>query len=221
VAKQSRGIKTRDRIVRRAAQLASVEGLEGLSVGRLAEALGLSKGGLIAHFGSKEGLELAVVEEARRVFCEAVMDPADRTPEGLPRLFALQAAWIAYLQADCFRGGCFFASASAEFDGRPGPVRARIAALAGQWRERLAGEARRARELGHLDAGCDPARTAFLLHAITLEANWADQLLSDPECFDHAREASEACLRSEATAEGLRATKARRVVPASPRGADL
>lgn len=218
MAKQPRGIKTRDRIVRRAAQLASVEGLEGLSVGRLAEALGLSKGGLFAHFGSKAALQLAAIEEARRVFSEAVIAPAESAPEGLPRLFALQAQWIAYLRADSFKGGCFFAAASAEFDSRPGPVRTRIAALVGQWRERLAGEARRAKELGHLNADADAARLAFLLHAITLEANWAHQLLGDPECFDHARESSEACLRAEATAEGLRATKARRVVPARPEG---
>jgi AcrR family transcriptional regulator len=213
--KQSRGIKTYERIVRRAAQLASAEGLDGLTVGKLASALGLSKGGLFAHFGSKDALQLAVVEEARRIFQAAVIDPSEQSPEGLPRLFALQMNWIAYLRANTFRGGCFFAAASLEFDGRPGAVRARIAALAGQWRERLAAEARRAKDLVHLDEHCDPARLAFLLHAVTLEANWAHQLLNDNDCFDHAREISEAAVRAHATRDGLRATKTRRVVPAS------
>jgi AcrR family transcriptional regulator len=209
-----KGIDTHGRILRRAVQLASVEGLEGLSVGRLAAALGLSKAGLFAHFGSKEALQLAVIEEARRIFEEKVVSVADDVPEGLPRLIALQRNWIDYLRAETFRGGCFFAAASAEFDGRPGPVRARIAAVAGRWRDLLEAEARTAQAQGHIDATSTPARLAFLLHAITSEANWAHQLLRDTESFDRARETSESCLKSVATAEGLRATKARRVLPA-------
>lgn len=214
MARRAKGDTTRERILRRAVQLASVEGLEGVSVGRLAAALGLSKAGLFAHFGSKEALQLAVIEEARALFEERVVRPADDSTEGLPRLMALQANWIEYLRAETFRGGCFFAAASAEFDGRPGPVRARIAAVAGRWRDLLEAEARRARDLGHIDPAAPSARLAFLLHAITLEANWAYQLLRDAESFDRAREASETCLRSAATAAGLRAAKARRVLPA-------
>lgn len=212
--RRSKGISTRERILRRAVQLASLEGLEGVTVGRLATALGLSKAGLFAHFGSKESLQLAMLDEARRMFEERVVRPAEESVEGLPRLMTLQSNWIDYLRDATFRGGCFFASASAEFDGRPGAVRTRIAALAGRWRELLESEAHRARELGHIEASASPARLAFLLHAITLEANWAHQLLHDAECFDRAREASGSCLRSAATAEGLRATKARRVLPA-------
>lgn len=212
--RKSKGISTRERILRRAVQLASVEGLQGVTVGRLATALGLSKAGLFAHFGSKEALQLALIDEAKRMFEERVVIPAAESAEGLPRLMTLQASWIDYLRDGVFRGGCFFASASAEFDGRPGPVRARIAAVAGRWRSLLEAEAHRARELGHLEPTASPARLTFLLHAITLEANWAHQLLHETDCFDRAREASELCLRSAATAEGLRATKARRVLPA-------
>ncbi len=217
---QSRGIKTRERILRRATQLASAEGLEGLTVGRLAAALGLSKAGLFAHFGSKVALQLAIVEDARRVFLEKVVQPAEQAPEGLPRLFALQANWIEYLRAATFRGGCFFAAASAEFDGRPGPVRTRIAAVAGGWRSRLESETRRAKELGHLRPETHPGPIAFLLHAITLEANWAHQLLGETGTFDQARESSEECLRAAASPEGLRAAKTRRVVSASAHAAD-
>ena len=214
---QVRGFKTRERILRRATQLASSEGLEGLTVGRLAESLNLSKAGLFAHFGSKEALQLAIVEDARRVFAEKVIKPSEQAPEGLPRLFALQANWIAYLRDDTFRGGCFFAAASAEFDGRPGPVRSRITAIAGGWRLRLEAEARRAQQINHIIAEARPSQLAFVLHAITLEANWAHQLLGDTECFDVARELSETSLRAIATPEGLRAAKARRVVSASVR----
>lgn len=214
MARKPKGDATRARILRRAVQLASTEGLEGLTVGRLATVLGLSKAGLFAHFGSKEALQLAVIEEACVLFEERVVRPAEESGEGLPRLMALQANWIEHLRTETFRGGCFFAAASAEFDGRPGAVRTRIAATAGRWRNLLEAEARRARELGHIESAASPARLAFLLHAITLEANWAHQLLRDAECFERAREASETCLRSAATAEGLRATKARRVLPA-------
>ncbi len=212
--RKTKGMGTRERILRRAVQLASVEGLDGVTVGRLASALGLSKAGLFAHFGSKEALQLALLDEARRMFEERVVRPANDSPEGLPRLMTLQSNWIDHLRDGTFRGGCFFASTSAEFDGRPGPVRARIAAVAGRWRDLLEGEARRARDLGHLEPHTSPTRLAFLLHAITLETNWAFQLLRDEDCFDRAREASETCLRSAATAEGLRATKSRRVLPA-------
>jgi len=210
----SRGPKTRERILRKAVQLASVEGLEGITVGRLAESLGLSKAGLFAHFGSKEALQLAIVDEARRIFAEKVVEPAEQVAEGLPRLFVLQANWMAYLREGIFRGGCFFSAASAEFDGRTGPVKSRIASISGGWRSRLEAEAVRAKTLGHISAEARPAQIAFMLHAITLEANWAHQLFGETECFDTARELSESSLRAIATPEGLRATKARRVVSA-------
>lgn len=217
-AKRSKGLATRERVLKKAVQVASVEGLEGLTIGRLADATGLSKAGLFAHFGSKEDLQLAVVEHARRIFAEAVINPCLRVPEGLPRLFAMQSNWIGYLEQEPFRGGCFFAAASAEFDGRPGPVRKRVAALTGHWRALLEDEARRAVALGHLAPDTDPAQLAFELHAYPQEANWAHQLLRDDQAFAQARRASEARLRNAATAAGVRATKARRVVPAQVAG---
>jgi len=214
MGKQERGRRTLNRVLRRAVQLASVEGLEGITIGRLADATGLSKGGLFAHFGSKEQLQLAVVEEARHVFAEKVIAPADVAEPGLPRLMALQSNWIDYVRGDSFRGGCFFAAASAEFDGRPGAVRTKLASLTGYWRERLEAEVQRGIELGHFQRETSPAMLAFALHAYLQEANWAYQLLGDGESFEHARRESEARIRRDATQEGLRAVKARRVVPA-------
>lgn len=212
--KQERGRMTLKRVLKRAVQIASIEGVEGLTIGRLAEASGLSKGGLFAHFGSKEALQLAVVEEARRVFSENVVDPAQSTDPGLPRLMALQTNWIEYIRGDSFRGGCFFAAASAEFDGRPGPVRTKIAAHTRYWRDLVETEVRRAVELGHLRIETVPASLAFALHAFVQEANWAYRLLGDADAFEQARRESEHRVRRDATPEGLRAVKSRRIVPA-------
>jgi AcrR family transcriptional regulator len=212
--KQERGQRTLKRVLRRAVQLASIEGLEGITIGRLAGATGLSKGGLFAHFGSKEALQLALIEEARAVFTQNVIEAAQTAEPGLPRLMSVQRNWIDYIRGDSFRGGCFFASAHAEFDGRPGPVKSRLVALARQWRDIVETEAMRAVELGHLRAETDPARLAFALHAFVQEANWSFQLLGDEEAFARARAESEQRIRREATADGLRAVKSRRVVPA-------
>ncbi len=214
MAKQERGQRTLGRVLRRAVQLASVEGLEGITIGRLAEATGLSKGGLFAHFGSKEQLQLAVVDEARRIFTEQVLSSAESVEAGLPRVMALQSNWINYVRGDSFRGGCFFFGACAEFDGRPGPVRTKLASLTGRWREAIESEAQRGIKLGHFRAETDSARLAFALHAYVQEANWAYQMLGDAEAFEHARTESESRIRQDATPEGLRSVKSRRVVPA-------
>ena len=197
-----------------AMDIASEEGLEGLTISRLAKEVGMSKSGLFAPFGSKAGLQLATIDRAQAVFLEKVVEPSMKRPEGLPRLYAMQSHWISYVQNETFRGGCFFAAASAEFDGRPGPIRERIASLTKYWRELLETEAARARELGHLGQTTDPALLAFQLHAFLQEANWAYQLLGDRGTFDQARAATQALLRRAATPEGLRKTKERRVVAA-------
>src|SRR6266481_3803869 len=120
---RSRAARTRAEILKRAVDIASAEGLEGLSIGRLASELQMSKTGVFAHFGSKEQLQLAVVEAAKQIFVQYVVQPAVKQPRGLPRLGAMLESWIGYVESIVFRGGCFFAAASAEFDSRPGPVR--------------------------------------------------------------------------------------------------
>src|SRR5687767_10705571 len=128
--RRARGEKTRDAILARAVQIASQDGLEGLSIGRLATDLGVSKSGLFAHFGSKTELQLATVDAARHIFIHEVI--GGRAESGIGGLIGLTDSWLDYMRSDVFRGGCFFASASLEFDGRPGPVRDRLASRMGE-----------------------------------------------------------------------------------------
>src|SRR5690349_19638185 len=122
--RRARGARTRAQILERAANLASVEGLEGLTIGRLATELGMSKSGLFAHFGSKEELQLATIEAAKEIFAREVVAPAREAERGLPRLEALIAAKLRYERGEIFEGGCFFETVRGEFDSRrPGPVR--------------------------------------------------------------------------------------------------
>src|SRR5215813_5267018 len=126
-ARSSKGIRTRESILRVAVDLASVEGLEGLTIGRLADELKMSKSGLFAHFGSKEELQLATIEMARQIFVEHIITPALTQPAGIQRLVNLCQAWMGHIELKIFKGGCFFTAASFEFDSRSGPVRDAIA----------------------------------------------------------------------------------------------
>jgi AcrR family transcriptional regulator len=178
--------------------------LEALTVGRLAKALGMSKSGLFAHFGSKEDLQLAVVDRAREQF-ERLVPPAGVLAEtGLPRLFALASGWSDHIERNSHRGGCFFAAASAEFDDRLGPVRDEIARLTKVWVDRLIRETAVAKALRQLRRNADPRQIAFEVHAFVQEANWAKQLHGDQQAFERARRAIRACLNRDATATGRR-----------------
>ena len=184
----SKGATTRLQILKVAVDIASAEGLEGLTIGRLAGELEMSKSGLFGHFGSKEELQLSAVERARDVFVEEIITPAQDAERGLERLRALLNNWLSYVERIVFRGGCFFAAASAEFDSRPGPVRDRIAELCVSWVQILEEEVREAQSRSQLSREIDPARLVFGLHAFVQEANWAFQLLNDPAAFEKARE---------------------------------
>src|SRR5215207_8977279 len=142
--RRARGDSTRRAILGRAMQLASAEGLEDLSIARLAADLGMSKSGLFAHFGSKEALQLSTLRAARRVFADHAVTPALELPEGVRRLDALVGTWLDYIAGDVFEGGCLFMEAAAEFDNRPGPVRDLIAETMGMWLGLLTDEAERA-----------------------------------------------------------------------------
>ena len=131
--KETKGERTRHAILDVAVEIASVDGLEGLSIGRLANQVKMSKSGLFAHFGSKEELQVETVEHAREIFIANVILPAFKAPKGSARLRSLCEKWLAYSQGKIFRGGCFFAAAATEFDSKPpGPVRTRIAEV---WKE--------------------------------------------------------------------------------------
>jgi AcrR family transcriptional regulator len=200
----SKGDRTRQDIVRLAADLATALGLEGLTVGSLAKSLGMSKSGLFAHFGSKEELQLAVVDLAREQFEQRVLPAGSQAEPGLPRLLGLLMAWTDHIEHTPHRGGCFFAAASAEFDDRAGPVRDKVARLTKLWVDGLIREATAAKSLGELRAEADTGQIAFEVHAFVQEANWAKQLHSDPRAFERARRAIRTCLHGEATVKGRR-----------------
>jgi AcrR family transcriptional regulator len=149
----------------------------------------MSKTGIFAHFGSKEQLHLATVEAAKQIFLEQVAQPAVKHSRGVPRLEAMLENWIGYVERTVFRGGCFFAAASAEFDSRPGPVRNQIAKLTKAWLVALQGEIAFARSGNEIRASVDPAQLAFELHAYVQEANWAFKLFNDKSVFSRARRA--------------------------------
>lgn len=179
---------TRDTIKRLATDLASTIGLEGLSIGRLASELRMSKAGILGHFRSKEALQLAAVEVAIDDFVERVWAPAASVPPGRRRLLAICDAWLAYLASDELPGGCFLTAAACEFDGRPGPVRDAIATAVESWLRVLAAEVAVAVAHGEMP-GARPEQVAFELNALAQAANQANQLLDDPTALDRARTA--------------------------------
>jgi AcrR family transcriptional regulator len=194
-----KGDRTRQSILGRAVDLASLEGLEGLTIGRLAEDLGMSKSGLFAHFGSKEELQLATIEAARDVYLAEVFRPALDAERGYPRLIAICRAWLAYVKRGVFPGGCFFAAASFEFDGRPGPVRDAIAKIMDDWMLAIVKAIRMAQEEGHLQP-IDPEQLAFEINSLFFGANFAYHLRRDRKALDRAMKGIEDRL------EALRAT---------------
>ena len=182
------GERTRAAILRAAASLATVDGLEGLSIGHLAAAIGMSKSGLYAHFGSKQELQLATVEEAERIFDEHVVQPALAARPGLAQLAAVCEAYFGYVQRRVFPGGCFFAVTALEMGTRPGPVREPVAAIQSGFAALLRDFAATAIEQHELPAREDPDRLAFELHAILLAADAKTVLLDDPALLDLARQ---------------------------------
>jgi AcrR family transcriptional regulator len=175
-----KGSETRASILERAVDLASVEGLEGLTIGRLAGELRMSKSGLFAHFGSKQELQLATVEAAALRFRESVIVPSLEAPEGAPRIRAMGDRYLA--QLDSYSGGCFWGATSAEYDDRPGPVRDAVAAALEAWLQELERQAR--------IAGVErPERFAFELYALVMGVNTRYRLSGDERVFGYAREA--------------------------------
>ncbi len=197
-----RGEQTRRAILDRAVDIATVEGLEGLSIGRLAGELGASKSGVFAHFGSKEELQLAAVERAAEIFKDRVVRPAMKAPFGVRRVWKLSDAWLDYQRAT-FTGGCFFAAASTEFDGRPGRVRDAIAGYKRDWARHYEQAIHDAQQLGEIDPGIDPQQLAFELDAFVAAANAAARLYDDLSAYRRARRATLDRLRAVATDPSL------------------
>jgi len=192
------GIRTRKAILHEAVSLATVEGLEGLTIGGLAKALGISKSGLYAHFGSKQELQLATIDEAERVFRLEVIDPALEAPDALARLLAVCDRFFDHLQRHTFPGGCFFAGAILEMGTRPGPVKERV----GRFQQSFVGLiyefAREAQDTGQIPHNEDIGLLVFEINGIILAANAGFVMTDDPLTLDMARRAVRRRLGSEA-----------------------
>ena len=204
-----RGDRTRRQILDLSVDRASAQGLDGLSIADLAQRLEMSKSGLFAAFGSKQELQAATVDHARTLFVERVVRVGIAAPRGLPRVHALCDAWLAWASDTAAQGGCFFANVSSEFDGKPGPIRDRIAGAMRDWLGTLALAVRKAQEQGHLAPSVDPEQLAFEVNALAFGANWSWQLFRDPRAFDRAVLAIRERLAAHATRPGLRALPAR------------
>lgn len=191
-----KGPTTRARIIDDAIRLASVEGLSGLTIGRLAERAGMSKSGLFAHFDSKESVDLAVLDAAIARFRDQVVLPALREPRGEPRIRALIAGWYAWATDAALPGGCILIQAAVELDDQPGRARELVAEATRQWMDALRRAACIAIEEGHFDAKLDPAFFAFQVQGILLATHQAHRLLRTPGTAARMRRALDALLAS-------------------------
>jgi AcrR family transcriptional regulator len=201
--RRSDGERSRQAILREAAQLATVEGIGGLSIGRLAEAVGMSKSGLFAHFGSKEELQLATIETASALFSEQVIEPASAAPSGLERLRALAESFLRHVENGVYPGGCFFASVAAEMDTHPGPVRDLALQVSDEWIRGLEVAVRDAQAEGAIDPDEDAEQLAFELNAYLLLAN--AQFVARPKsrAIERARRALARRLETAAPAASM------------------
>ena len=184
---RSDGQRSRRAILDAAARLATVEGLNGLSIGGLAGHIGMSKSGLYAHFNSKEELQLATIETAAGLFNAEVVEPGSAVRPGLARVWALSEEFLAHLERGVFPGGCFFASVAAEVDTRPGPVRDRIFAVIADWVGALEEAVAGAQAAGEIDPAEDAQQLAFEIDAMLLMANAAYVMEPSPEVLERGR----------------------------------
>jgi AcrR family transcriptional regulator len=197
---RSDGERSRNAILHEAAQLATVEGIDGLSIARLADAVGMSKSGLFAHFGSKQELQLATIEAASALFNELVVEPALAAQTGLERLRRLAEGFLAHVERGDFPGGCFFASVAAEMDTHPGPVRDVAVQLGNAWSRLLERAIHDAQSEGEIDPAEDAEQLAFELDSYLLLANAQFVVSQERTPIDRARRALERRLEGAAPA---------------------
>jgi AcrR family transcriptional regulator len=181
------GERSHQAILRGATELATIDGLEGLSIARLAEHIGMSKGGLYAHFGSKEELQLATIEEAQEIFAREVTEPALERPQGLAQVLGLCDEFLSYLERRVFPGGCFFAAAAAELDTHDGRVKNKIREFSTAWMEDFADRIRAAQRRAEIDPQDDPDQLAFELDSLLLGANAGFVLFGDTAVLERAK----------------------------------
>ena len=193
-----KGQQTRTAILEQALALASQAGLAGLTIGTLAERSGLSKSGLFAHFGSKEGLQLAVVQGVRQLYSDLVFRPAMQQPPGLPRLRAIVENWLKWTGSARLPGGCIMTAAAYEFDDCPGPVRELVSQSLRELRKTLARSVRMAVEAGQLHPDADAEQLAFEICAVYAGAQLDARLFGDPQAQARALVAFENLLQRRA-----------------------
>src|SRR5262245_53264415 len=196
---RSDGERSRAAILDEAARLATVEGIGGLSLSRLADAVGMSKSGLFAHFGSKEELQVATIDTANSTFEELVLEPASGA-SGLEQLRRLVDGYLAYVESGTFPGGCFFASVLVEVSMQPGAVRDRVVAFLGDWMGRLEEAIREAQRDGEIDKAEDPKQLAFELESSLLLTNTEFSVSQSSEPIERGRRAIERRLEAAALA---------------------
>lgn len=192
--RRARGDESRRQVMERAVNLASLGGLEGLTIGALASETDRSKGGVVALFGTKEQLQLATVDAAREIFIERVIAPALAVSGGRARLDALLGGWLDYSEGRVFAGGCFFAAAAMELGGRPGAVRDAVAVAMADWHECVRRVIQRTMDAGELATTTDAVQLAFEVTAILDGANAASRLTDSAAPYARARVALERLL---------------------------
>jgi AcrR family transcriptional regulator len=189
VVRKSRadGVQSRQAILAAAADLATVRGLEGLSIGELAKQVGMSKSGLYAHFKSKEELELATIDTAARVFQQTVLDAVPPTASGLDRIHDLTEAFLSHLARRVFAGGCFFAAVGVQLAPRPGPARNRVMQFISDWNTLFSASLKQAQFAGHIAKDANLDQLAFEITAMLFRANFAWVVSNNPAVLDQAR----------------------------------
>lgn len=207
ISQPRKGEQTRAAILDAALKVASRLGLEGLTIGSLADETGMSKSGLFAHFGSREGLQLAVLEHAAHRYGELVFTPVLKIDRGLPRLRGLFERWLDWTQSSGLPGGCIMISAANEYDDRPGPIR--DAVIANQRRGNAISEraVRLAIEEGHLRPDTDPEQIAFEMLGIVLASHNHRRLLGDREARKRAIIAFDQLIERHVTTKPLQAVR--------------
>jgi AcrR family transcriptional regulator len=209
-----KGQQTRAAILEAALGLASHMGLEGLSIGALAEVTQMSKSGVFAHFGSREELQISVIREYHARFEEEVFFPAIREPRGLPRLQALFDRWIRRVSVE-LDSGCIYISGAVEFDDRPGPVRDALAQMVLAWHAALKRAIEGAIEAGHLSPATDPLQMLFELHGLILALHHDARFLRTPGALDRARLGFKRALKHYGEPSGAKVVKLRKAASAS------
>jgi AcrR family transcriptional regulator len=204
-----KGDERRQLILERAAQTASRLGLEGLTIGRLASDLGLSKSGLFAHFQSKEALQVQTLRHAAELFVDRVVRPALKAPRGERRLRALFERWLVWAEADVLKGGCLFVAAATELDDQDGPARDELVRQQRDWLELIANVARTGIAEGDFRAGLDGEQLAYELYGVMLAYHHARRLLRDPRAPQRARDAFDALVEAARSPRPSRAARAR------------